>query len=145
CIQKSDGKVLWAKANTCADAATEEEKKASADVFAEIAPLQKEIDASLAAYCAAPSDPKRKPTPELEQKINTLMKKVNAEKYKPQSGGEAGEAASTPISDGAHVYTIFGSGVVACYTLDGKREWITMLEIRNSEHGCCSSPALIDG
>jgi hypothetical protein len=144
CIQKSDGKVLWAKANTCADAATEEEKKASVDVFVEIAPLQKEIDASLAAYRAGP-DPKRKPTGEPEQKINALMKKVNAEKYKPQSGGEAGEAAQTPISDGQNVYVIFGSGVVACYTLDGKRQWITMLEIRNSEHGCCSSPALIDG
>ncbi|MGD0089897.1 MAG: PQQ-binding-like beta-propeller repeat protein, partial [Planctomycetota bacterium] len=39
CIGAADGKVLWAKATTYADAATEEEKVKNAAVFAEIAPL----------------------------------------------------------------------------------------------------------
>jgi len=36
----------------------------------------------------------------------------------------AGNTAATPTSDGERVWAVFASGVVACYGVDGKRQWI---------------------
>ena len=47
-----------------------------------------------------------------------------------QSGGEAGEAAPTPVSDGQHVYVLFGTGVAACFDLDGNRKWTTVVDVK---------------
>ncbi|HUT35408.1 MAG TPA: PQQ-binding-like beta-propeller repeat protein [Planctomycetota bacterium] len=36
----------------------------------------------------------------------------------------AGNTAATPTSDGERVWAVFASGIVACYDVDGKRQWI---------------------
>lgn len=56
---------------------------------------------------------------------------------------QVGYAAATPVSDGEHVWAVFGTGVVACYDLEGKREWITFLERDGNEYGRSASPALV--
>ena len=57
---------------------------------------------------------------------------------------ECGYASPTPCSDGKHVYTLFGNGVVACYGLDGNRKWITFIGIEQTEpHGRSASPVLV--
>ena len=147
CIRKSDGKALWARSTTYADVATEEEKKAHADVFAEIAPLQAKVTEILNAYCAAPerTGPAPTTTGESERKIDRLMKKVDRARYQGSSDCDVGESVATPASDGEHVYALFGSGVVACYDLNGNRKWATTVPIKTAEHGCAASPCLVDG
>ncbi len=42
-----------------------------------------------------------------------------------QWGGYVGQTFATPVSDGRHVYVTFGFGQVACYDLEGERQWLT--------------------
>lgn len=68
---------------------------------------------------------------------------------KAQAGENAstscGFAAPTPVTDGAHVYAVFGSGVVACYSRDGKRRWLQHLDPVSRTYGHSSSPVLVGG
>jgi outer membrane protein assembly factor BamB len=56
-----------------------------------------------------------------------------------------GYAAPTPVSDGSDVFVVFGSGLIGCYSIDGKRKWVRYLEPAAETHGHSSSPLLIDG
>lgn len=62
----------------------------------------------------------------------------------PVPGGNegAGNAAATPASDGQFVYACFGSGIVACYDLQGQRQWITCLKGTPPGYGRSASPVL---
>ena len=147
CIGANDGNVLWVRSSTFADAASEDEKKNSAAVFGEIAPLAAKVTESLQKYCAAPEKyaSLREEKTNLERKINDLMRKVNPEKYYKQSDGEPGESAPTAVSDGENVYAVFGSGVAACFDLQGNRKWTTVVDVKKSEHSYAASPCLVGG
>ncbi len=150
CVRADDGKVLWARSTTYADAALAEEKTANAAVSADIAALQAKVADSLAAYCADPakyaSDPKlRAERLAAEKKINDLMIKIDRERYAGQSDSEGGEGAATPVSDGEHVYALFGSGVAACFDMQGNRKWAAAVGLKHNEHGYCASPCLVNG
>src|SRR5262249_48157440 len=54
-----------------------------------------------------------------------------------------GYAAPTPVCDGHDAYFVFGNGLVACYSLDGKRKWVQFLEPVAETYGHSSSPLLI--
>ncbi|MBM4037888.1 MAG: hypothetical protein FJ290_05180 [Planctomycetes bacterium] len=41
----------------------------------------------------------------------------------------AGNTAATPTSDGERVWAVFASGIVACYGVDGKRQWIQHFDL----------------
>lgn len=41
----------------------------------------------------------------------------------------AGNTAATPVSDGERVWAVFASGIVACYSVDGKREWLHYFDL----------------
>jgi outer membrane protein assembly factor BamB len=58
-----------------------------------------------------------------------------------------GYTSQTPVTDGTSVYVVFGSGVVAGFTPDGKRLWGRVLPVRphNSAWGHSASPRLADG
>ncbi len=59
--------------------------------------------------------------------------------------GNNGYSSATPVSDGEHVWALFGNGVVACYDMTGKRQWIKFLQLPANGWGHSSSPALVDG
>ena len=63
----------------------------------------------------------------------------------PINRGGAGNAAATPVSDGHHVWAVFGHGVVSCHNIDGGRRWIKFVEGSNIGFGHGSSPILADG
>jgi hypothetical protein len=50
---------------------------------------------------------------------------------------------TTPVSDGRFVWAFYGQGVVACYDLEGNRQWIRRLEAEEIRYSC--SPAVIGG
>jgi len=57
---------------------------------------------------------------------------------------ECGYATPTPCSDGTHVFVLFGNGVAACYDLEGRRQWIRLIEIDQTElHGRAASPIVV--
>jgi outer membrane protein assembly factor BamB len=58
-----------------------------------------------------------------------------------------GYATPTPVTDGTHVFALFGSSVVACVDFDGRIVWRQELPrgVRDDVHGGeCSSPVLYD-
>ncbi len=148
CLDKNTGKIRWARSGTWFDSMTEEEKKAQPEVFKEIEVLSaqlKEIDASFSSN-TPPDSKKISEKWGLELKIQELMKKVDARKYKPYHCDVGGYAPMTPASDGRNVYVQFANSLVACFDLEGNRKWIA-LERRDSppEHGLTGSPLLIGG
>ena len=150
CLSAQDGRVLWARSSTYADAATPEERRKNPEVFAEVDPLAAKVEESLRAYAAAPDKffanaKARDERIECERRINKLLRKMDPEKYVGQTGSEAGEAAPTPVCDGRSVYAVYAPGVVACFDLAGRRQWTAAVGVKHEEHGYCASPCLIDG
>jgi outer membrane protein assembly factor BamB len=59
--------------------------------------------------------------------------------------GDAGSAASTPVSDGRHVFAMFANGLVSAHDLEGRRKWLRYIEKPKTGFGHASSPALVAG
>jgi outer membrane protein assembly factor BamB len=59
---------------------------------------------------------------------------------------EGNSASPSPATDGKHVWCFFGTGVLACYTVDGKEVWKTDLQERygkfDIQFGMTSTPVL---
>ncbi len=61
-----------------------------------------------------------------------------------------GYSSPTPVTDGKHVYAVFGNGVISSHSLDGRQEWIRWLgpafePMYGYPVGSASSPVLVDG
>ena len=57
-----------------------------------------------------------------------------------------GDATPTPVSDGKWVWAVFGTGVVACYDLEGRTRWINWFDLPPStQYGRTASPLLVGG
>jgi outer membrane protein assembly factor BamB len=56
-----------------------------------------------------------------------------------------GYAVPTPVTDGKHVFALFGSGVLVCLDFDGKMVWREELpHLKDVDSGVCSSPILFE-
>ena len=153
CLNQQDGAVKWVRASTFLDAATPAERSNNPALFQELDATNAIISAMLEAYRTSPQDyamdEKARPwfdaKSKLELEINKKMLPVDKDKYHTQSRSEGGWSAPTPVSDGQFVYAIFGSGVVACFDLQGNRIWTTTINVSVAEHGYCNSPRIVDG
>ena len=139
CLDKATGKVLWRHTNTLYDATPEAERAANPIFKEKIAPLAEELE----------KGPDYEKGLELRRKIAKLLAEADEKKYKAKWDGHFASHfgiigfSTTPASDGKHVYAFFGFGVVACYDLDGKRQWIKRLEAKELGYTC--SPTLSGG
>ena len=61
------------------------------------------------------------------------------------AGPWTGFSFGTPVTDGKRVWVKFGTGVVACYDLDGNRKWMVHKPLVQSSGSECTSPILVDG
>ena len=65
---------------------------------------------------------------------------------RPPAAPGCGYATPSPVSDGSFVYANYGTGIVVCYGLDGKRKWIAYVGLPQvSEYGRSASPVLAGG
>ena len=82
---------------------------------------------------------------------DTLKTGDVAAEFQAQAANSAGAATScgyaapTPVCDGENLFVVFGSGLVACYSIDGQRKWVAFVEPAERTYGHSSSPLLIDG
>jgi outer membrane protein assembly factor BamB len=150
CVNKADGKILWVRSLTYYDFATEEERKANPEIFtaldAAAAQVKKhdETDAVM---------PWKAPATEKDWRFNAEgqlfkgMAKVSKDRYNNPAtwGCEAGYTPCTPLTDGKHVYALFGTGILACYDVDGNLKWKRLLKHAMVEHGYTTSPLMVDG
>jgi outer membrane protein assembly factor BamB len=63
----------------------------------------------------------------------------------PAPRGTRDYARPTPLTDGKNVYVAFSNGVVASYSLDGKRNWLSKVEPAKLNYGPSASPVLAGG
>jgi len=127
CVNAADGKILW----RCSNGLEELYGAAKAkEITAEYARLQYGKNRGL------------KLSPDLQE----LMKRF-APPPAPAHGLTTNSAA-TPVSDGRHVYALFGNGVACAYTVAGERRWVKYIQAHTDDkykYGHGSSPALADG
>ncbi len=73
--------------------------------------------------------------PELQTKVKAAEKAQTS----------CGLAAPTPVADDSGVVALFGTGLVACYSPDGRRRWLRQVEPAKRSYGHSSSPLLVAG
>ena len=62
----------------------------------------------------------------------------------PVRPSQYGNATATPASDGKLVWACFGTGIVACYDLDGRAEWVNWFDLpQTTQYGRMVSPVLV--
>jgi len=155
CVNAADGSVLWQKSNLYEDVVSEEELAALKQEKEQFEALQNEIkgvDEQLRQVkddlAKTPDDAALKTKQgELEQKKADLVKQQQAlSRYQlPPTHPVTGYSTPTPVSDGEHVWAVYGNGVVACYDLEGNRKWARIVEKPTHGWGHSASPVLVGG
>jgi outer membrane protein assembly factor BamB len=149
CLDKNNGKVLWVRTSTFYDAMTDQEKKANPEIVQEIEPLAAKlhkIDESYATGATAEGNKL-----EIEKQINKLAAKVDDEKYSGlgvnKGTSEVGVSVQTPVTDGRRVYVSYVAALLACYDVEGNRQWVGArpLTLHGERVVYPPSPILTDG
>ncbi len=163
CVNKEDGKILWQQESNWKEIVPtekekdkiEEERKQDDELKKEQSNLEKEGSTLRKAIRENPAT-----KAESEAKLATLeaqLEKTRARRkafttlnrYREpgkDAGGyhpTGGYSAATPVTDGKHVYVIFGNGLAACYDLEGKRQWLKLVEHPTVAYGHGASPVLV--
>jgi len=155
CVRASDGEILWQRDNTYLDTVSpdkvDEVRKLMEEV--EIEATTKEFRSTENKLDNRKNKLKKDPeNAELKQEVEDLTKQFEALKVKldpvseyvmPKAHDTNGYSSPTPTSDGENVYVLFGTGVAACYDMDGNRKWIKMIEKPTHGWGHSASPVLI--
>ncbi len=169
CLDRA-GKILWQRTNSHEDILTTEQKAVLDAERAKMAPLDQKDGELWRAMNnlqreqrQAEKELKDKPEDaDLKAKVDKC--KVDLEALKPQmtevkaqkqllplaeqyrmpiTHPTNGYSSNTPVSDGKHVWVVFGTGMVACYTLDGTRVWARIVEKPTHGWGQSGSPVLV--
>lgn len=158
CADAASGKILWQKSNEYADLvemAPGKEKELEAgkakarEIEEKTGPMERELYRDERRLRRDPDNQElRKKVDDLKKQIADLKKEAGpmAESMKnPPTHDVNGYSSYTPVSDGKHVWACFGTGVVVCYDLEGKRVWHKRTETPDHDWGGASSPTLVDG
>ena len=84
-------------------------------------------------------------------KLAHWFRKVGAGNIDPTGHGGwfasyVGYTAGTPVTDGKHIWVKHGTGVAACYDLEGNRKWMKRTGLRSTKSTTSfPSPMLVDG
>ncbi len=144
CVEERSGRVLWIRRASYFEAATDEEKK-SPEYF-DAQALATKIDAVNAVFVSGTASAQQlEERGKLEAGLRKAMKQIDKAKYANQAVPDVGFSGFTPVTDGHFIYTWFGDGVSACFSLDGERKWIHVDQRLAIEHGFSSSPILAGG
>jgi outer membrane protein assembly factor BamB len=160
CLRASDGKLLWTRDSPYIDTLAGAERDTMAERLAQAAAAQVELDAANKRIAAIKRALRKRkhgaedPRAELErlrERASALKSELDAiSRFRtPPTQDIVGYASSTPVTDGATVYALFGNGVVAAYALDGTRRWIRWLghtpQMNGNPDGHAASPLLAGG
>jgi outer membrane protein assembly factor BamB len=138
-IDKHAGRILWSASNNYYDATPRAERNANPAFREKIAPLAERL--------AAERDPVKRWA--ARKNLYDALKTLDEKKYTLRFDGhleghfEIVGFTNTPASDGRRVYFWNGTGVAACYDLDGNRLWIRRLDAKKLFYS--AAPAVIGG
>ncbi len=157
CLDKASGQILWEAHHTPADIAPADEVADLQEKTDEYNRLRGEIQKTgremRQVKKQLQDDPdnarlKAKFT-ELREKLRQLNEQIKpyADTWYvlPPAHAYNGYSTPTPISDGSHVWAVFGNGVAAAYDLEGNRLWARFIEKPPHDYGTSNTPVLADG
>ncbi len=154
CVNLSDGKIIWQKSNDYLDiladnpaelAKVKEQQKEAEGIRVRLDAKVKELREAEALSRKTPSDADlKKKVEDLRKEADPIRKELSQLFYAvPVAQPVNGYSSATPVTDGTHVWAVFGTGVVVCYDKAGAFKWGRKLE--NPPHlewGSCTSPVL---
>ncbi len=157
CVDRNSGEILWQAANTPAEIADPEEVADLEKKTEEYNRLRGELnrvsrearkhkkkvqDNPDNAEMMAQFKELRKQQKDLQEQIKPYE---NTWYVRPPAHGYNGYSSPTPISDGEHVWAVYGNGIAACYDMDGNRVWARFIEKPPNGWGTSNTPVLADG
>ncbi|MBD3291701.1 MAG: PQQ-binding-like beta-propeller repeat protein, partial [Armatimonadia bacterium] len=157
CVDKNSGELLWQASNAPADIAPAEEVADLEEKTAEYNRLRGELgkvgremrevrkklqDDQDNAELKEQFQQLREQRSELQEQINPYE---GTWYVRPPSHGYNGYSSPTPITDGEHVWAVFGNGIAAAYDLEGNRVWARFVEKPPHAWGTSNTPVLADG
>ena len=157
CVDAATGQILWQKTNSYSDLPGFADPAAMAEANKRAAELRKEIAQIQGLMWKLNRDLKAKPDDaDLKAQIAAAQEKLKGLQAEHREASQPayvlpktyqinGYSTPTPVTDGQHVYALFGHGVVSCYDLEGNKVWSRYVEHSSSEYGHSSSPVLADG
>jgi outer membrane protein assembly factor BamB len=155
CASATDGKILWERPHTYTDAFPAEaakinEMQRQAELLTtELRDAEKQLRDLKKKREKSPDDQglNQQEAAAAAAKCDNLKKRLAPlnEWRMPATHAANGYSSCTPVTDGQHVFALFGNGVAACYSVDGTRRWIKLIERPTSSWGQSSSPALVEG
>jgi outer membrane protein assembly factor BamB len=163
CLNKADGTVRWRHESFFKEIEPTAEEKTRIEMErrqdADLAREQSAIEKELGAVRKALKDENASKA-ETEEKAKPLQKRVDDVRGRrkalttlirytePGKGADGyhptgGYSSATPVTDGKHVYVLYGNGLVAAYDLGGKRLWLKLVEHPTAAYGHGASPVLV--
>ncbi len=154
CVRAGDGKILWERTNTYLDALPAEraervrrlmDKVRIDETTRKLRDLENRHSRARSKLRRHPDDAAlKKEKAELEEQIAAVEKRLEpvADFVMPECRSTNGYASPTPVSDGEHVWVLFGTGVAGCYDLEGNRRWVRLVERPTHQYGHSASPLL---
>lgn len=165
CIDKANGEILWQgesrfdeiKLSEAEQAQFDIERQQGEQLNKQLSVLNKQSSALRKLFKDEKAS--KEETDKKLKEIRTQSEAIKAEKRKlttlnrylePGKGGggryhpTGGYSSPTPVTDGKHVYVIFGNGLAACYDLEGNRKWLRLIEQPTAAYGHGSSPLLVN-
>jgi outer membrane protein assembly factor BamB len=161
CVNDADGKILWRFMLDYASTRPPEEAaevraqyKEAKPLLEESATLRNQIK-KLKRSVAGAKDPAAKEdlARQLQEAterlavISAALKKLplGVGNKCPHTSPQCGNSTPTPVTDGQHVWAIFGNGVLGCLTRDGAKVWARNLGGSGLNQGYAQSPRLVEG
>lgn len=172
CVDKMTGRILWERdsnvleflenAEERAQALADYQEEKSGEVIvqgkAELEKLEQELaEVSVKLEADQNNEELRARGTALAAKIKAMQRshgKTDRWSAKLKTGGVSllgnggwfgdyvGYTASTPVTDGTHLYVKYGTGVAACYDLDGNRLWMVPTHFHDQTVTSMPSPML---
>ncbi len=157
CVDRNTGELLWQASNTAADIAPPDEVADLEEKTAEFNRLRGELGKVNRDLRNARKQLQDDPdNTELRQQVEQLQQRQRqlTEQIKPlidtwyvlpPAHSYTGYSSPSPVTDGRHVWVVFGNGVAACYDLEGNRLWARFIEKPPNSWGTSNTPVLADG
>lgn len=144
-IDPKTGAVLWRERADYPVALSKEKAAKIAETYAKFDAEKRALNKKYDPIRKA--DPTSPAAEEYKQKRKELSDRQREfqRQYPQEKRGGAGNAAATVICDGQRVFVVFGTGIVAAYSLDGTRLWARHLEAPPQNFGHSTSPIIAGG
>jgi len=155
CLDRASGAIRWRAGNDVFETLPDAEAEAVRRQVAEAKPLLQEKQrvendlrrAQRVLRRNKDSDEAKADVQRHETRLAALTDRLEplAPYELPRTHNTNGYSSPTPVTDGEHVFALFGNGVAAAYDVQGDRRWITIVQKPTHGWGQSASPALAEG